>query len=97
MLNIYNYSNPDIVYQKAQQYLGINVIIRFSDKPPKKYMVFNPHINKWVHFGLMPYEDFTKHQDQNRRQNYLRRTENMKGDWRNNKYSANNLSRNILW
>jgi hypothetical protein len=97
MLNIYNYSNPDIVYKKAQQYLGKNVIIRFSDKPPKKYMVLNPHTNKWVHFGLMPYEDFTKHQDQNRRQNYLTRTKNMRGNWRNNKYSANNLSRNILW
>lgn len=97
MYNIYNYSNPNVVYERAKQYLGKNVIIGFSDKPPKKYMVFNPHTNKWVHFGLMPYCDFTKHQDLKRRENYLRRTENIRGNWRNNKYSPNNLSRNILW
>ena len=57
MLNIYNYSNPDIVNQKAKQYLGKNVIIRFSEKPPNKYMVLNTHTNKWVDFRLMPYED----------------------------------------
>ena len=60
-------------------------------------MVLNPHTNKWVYFGQMGYEDFTKHQDLNRRKNYLRRTENMRGNWRDNKYSADNLSRNILW
>jgi len=97
MFNIYNYSNPDIVYKKAQQYLGKNVIINFSNKPPKKFMILNPHTEKWVHFGLMPYEDFTKHLDQKRRQNYLTRTKNMRGNWKNNKYSPNNLSRNILW
>ena len=86
-----------IVYEKAKQYLGNNVSIKLSNKPVKKYMVLNPHTNKWVYFGQMGYEDFTKHQDLNRRKNYLRRTENMRGNWRDNKYSANNLSRNILW
>jgi hypothetical protein len=96
-MSIEQYSNPKIVYEKAKQYLGKDVIIRLSDKPSKKYMVLNPYTNKFVYFGQIGYEDFTKHQDQNRRQNYLRRTENMRGNWRNNKYSANNLSRNILW
>ena len=45
----------------------------------------------------MGYEDYTFHNDANRRNNYLRRTENMKGDWKSNGYSANNLARNILW
>ena len=45
----------------------------------------------------MGYEDFTKHHDKKRRKNYLTRTKFMKGDWKRNKYSANNLSRNILW
>jgi len=94
---IEQYSNPKIVYEKAKKYLGKDVLIKLSDKPSKKYMVLNPHTNKFVYFGQIGYEDFTKHQDQNRRENYLRRTENMRGNWINNKYSANNLSRNILW
>jgi hypothetical protein len=97
MNTIYKYSNPKIVYKKAKQYLGNNVIIKLSDKPIKKFMVLNPHTNKWVYFGQIGYEDFTKHKDPIRRENYLRRTENMRGNWKNNKYSANNLSRNILW
>ena len=42
-------------------------------------------------------ENGTKHQDDKHRQNYLTRTASMKGDWKTNKYSANNLSRAILW
>jgi hypothetical protein len=59
-------------------------------------MVETPN-NKWVHFGQLKYQDFTHHKDLVRRHNYLTRTANMKGDWRDNNYSANNLSRNILW
>jgi hypothetical protein len=96
-MNIYNYSNPVVVLKKAKKYLGNNVILKISNKPPKKYMVLNPKTNRWVHFGLMPYTDFTKHKDQHRRKNYLKRTANIKGNWKNDKYSPNNLSRNILW
>jgi len=67
MNSIYNFSNPKIVYEKAKQYLGNNVSIKLSNKPVKKYMVLNPHTNKWVYFGQMGYEDFTKHQDLKRR------------------------------
>jgi hypothetical protein len=97
MFNIYNYSDPEVVFQNAQTYLGRNVMIRFSDKPLKKYMVLNPETDKWIHFGQMSYEDFTKHQNPIRRERYLKRTANIKGNWKNDKYSANNLSRNILW
>jgi hypothetical protein len=45
----------------------------------------------------MGYEDFTKHKDKKRQTAYLKRTENIKGDWKSDKYSANNLARNILW
>ena len=62
---IEQFSNPAIVYQKAKQYLGNDVIIKLSDKPLKKYMVFNPHTQKWVYFGQIGYEDFTKHADEN--------------------------------
>jgi hypothetical protein len=86
-----------MVYENAKKYLGKNVYLKFSDKPKKKYMIFNPNTEKWVYFGQMGYEDFTKHGDVKRRYNYLRRATNMKGNWKDNKYSANNLSINLLW
>jgi len=97
--SIYEYSNPKIVFQKAKQLLGKNVLIKISDKPQKKYMIYDPNKNKWVYFGQLdpPYEDYTKHHDEKRRENYLRRTANMRGNWKNNPYSSNNLSRNLLW
>ena len=94
---INNYSNPEIVYKKAKLYLGNDVIIKISNKPDKKYMVLNPNTKKWVYFGLIGYQDFTKHNNQQRRESYLKRTANIKGNWKNDKYSPNNLSRNILW
>ena len=97
MNTINEFSNPRIVFKKAKEYLGKDVIIRLSDRPAKKYMVFNPETHKWIHFGQMGYQDYTKHHDAIRRNNYLRRTENMKGNWKQNIYSPNNLSRNILW
>ena len=60
-------------------------------------MVLNPHTNKWVYFGQMFYEDFTKHKDEKRRENYLKRTANIRGKWKENPYSANMLARKILW
>ena len=56
-------------------------------------------------------DDFTQHKNKDRQQNYLKRSSNIKGNWsefknstrksliseKNNKYSPNNLSMNILW
>ena len=97
MNSIDTFSNPREVFKKAKDYLGRNAIIKVSDRESKKYMVFNPESNKWIHFGQMGYEDFTKHRDPVRRERYLKRSANMKGDWKDNKYSPNNLSRNLLW
>jgi len=94
---ILEYSNPTIVFKKARKYLGKDVKIELSKNKNKKYMVFNPNTEKWINFGQIGYEDFTKHKDPNRRHNYLTRTANMKGNWKDNPYSPNNLSRNILW
>ena len=94
---IKEFSNPTTVYKKAKEYLGNDTIIKLSDKPAKKYMIYNPNINKWIYFGQMGHEDYTKHKDSIRRENYLKRTANIKGNWKDNKYSPNNLSRNILW
>lgn len=94
---IWLYSNPIEVRRNANKYLGNDVDVYISNKPKKKYMVQDTD-GKWVHFGQLEYEDFTKkHNDTERRANYLKRTANIKGDWKDNKYSPNNLSRNLLW
>ena len=60
-------------------------------------MLLNPKTKKWIHFGQMGYEDFTKHQNKKRRKNYLKRTAKITGSWQKNRYSANNLARKLLW
>ena len=93
---ILKFSNPLEVRKKADKYLGKDIPIYLSTRGSKKYMTYRPD-GKVVHWGQIGYEDFTKHKDEKRRQSYLSRTANMRGDWANNKYSANNLSRNLLW
>lgn len=91
------YSNPQIAQKNAFKYLGKNAILKPSTKKGKKYMIYDPDKNKWIHFGQLGYDDFTKHKDEKRQYNYLNRTANMRGNWKDNLYSPNNLSRNILW
>ena len=88
------FSNPEFVSWKAQQ-MGLNPVYESSRKD-KKYMVLRPDW-KWVHFGQMGYEDYTKHKNKTRRKNYLTRSAKIRGNWKKNKYSANNLARNLLW
>jgi hypothetical protein len=97
MDDIMLYSNPNEVLQNARVYLGKTVDIKFSTRNDKKYMVKNPYDGKWIHFGQMGYEDYTKHRDIKRRERYLSRAKKIKGNWRNDPYSPNNLSINILW
>ena len=70
--------------------------VSVSTRKSKKYMIKDDN-NKMVHFGQLGYADFTKHNDEKRRERYLKRTANIKGDWKENKFSPNNLSRNLLW
>lgn len=63
----------------------------------KKYMIYDDKNNKWVHFGSIKYEDYLKHNDKFRQMKYLKRALGIKGNWRENKLSPNNLSINILW
>ena len=93
---IRRYSNPTQVYRLAKKYLGKTAKIGLSTKKEKKYMVTTPD-GKIVHFGQMGYEDYTKHKNKTRRKNYLTRSGRIKGDWKKNKYSPNNLSRKLLW
>lgn len=68
-----------------------------SKNKHKKYMIFDPKNKKWVSFGQLGYEDYTKHKNKSRRKNYLARSRNIRGKWKKNKYSPNNLSIHILW
>ena len=84
------YSDPEYVMTRAHE-MGLNPVHESSRKD-KKYMIFDG--NKMVHFGQMFYEDYTKHLDPKRRMNFRNR------NWRwefTPKYSASNLSFNLLW
>jgi hypothetical protein len=91
-------SNPKEVIKKAQQYFNNpDIKVYLSNRKNKKYAIYDPNIKKLVHFGQMGYMDYTMHKDDKRRQNYLIRASNIKGEWKNNKYSSNNMSMHILW
>ena len=91
------YSNPITAQKMAYKYLGRTAKLYPAKNPQKKYSIFDPHNKKWVEFGQIGYENFTKHKDKSRRKNYLTRSKNIKGNWKKNKYSRNNLSMKILW
>jgi hypothetical protein len=93
-------SNPKEVIKKAQQYFNNpDIKVYLSNRKNKIYAIYDPNIKKLVHFGQFnpPMEDYTMHKDDKRRQNYLIRASNIKGEWKNNKYSSNNMSMHILW
>ena len=97
-LNIWDVSNPILVLRNAQKYFNDpNIQLFLSTRPEKKYMMFDDKNNKWVHFGSMQHQDFTHHQDLKRKNNYIRRSSNIRGNWKNNKMSPNNLSIHLLW
>ena len=77
-------------------YLGPNAKLEPSTRKNKKWMLKRPD-GKYVHFGDSRYEDFTQHKDEERRKQYLARSGKIIGNWRNDKYSPNSLSRAILW
>jgi hypothetical protein len=91
------YSNPTLAQHMAYKYLGKSAKLYPSLNKHKKYRICDIKHDKWVNFGQMGYEDYTKHRNKTRRHNYLTRSAKIKGHWKKNKYSPNNLSRNILW
>jgi hypothetical protein len=60
-------SNPSKVFSNARKTYGNNVKIELSDKPEKKYKLFNPIKKNWFYFGHSAYEDYTKTQDEDKR------------------------------
>ena len=97
LTELLQFSDPFVAQEKSMKLLGDTGLLFLSPKKDKKYRVFDPRTKKWVDFGQMGYEDFTKHKDEERRQQYLSRATNIKGNWKKNKYSPNNLAINILW
>ena len=85
------------VYRNFMKYKGSDdAEIYLSATKNKKFAVKTPD-GRIVNFGAVGYDDYTKHQDQARRENYLARAQGIKGDWKSDKYSANNLAINVLW
>ena len=85
-----NYSDPEYVMNKAK-IMGLNPVHESSRKD-KKYMVFDGRT--MVHFGSLPYEDYTKHHDENRLMKFRKR--NWKWQFAP-KYSPAYLSWYLLW
>lgn len=73
--------------------LGPDVKVFYSTRKDKKYMVESPE-GKTIHFGQLPYEDYSKHQDIERRDNFRKRN----AKWSKlPKWSAGWLAYNLLW
>ena len=70
--------------------------VETSTRKNKKYMILNDD-NKYVHFGDSRYMDYTKHNDPERLKKYLSRATKIRGNWKKDKYSPNNLAINLLW
>lgn len=91
-------SDPQKVITNAIKYFNDpNIELNLSTLKNKKYMIINKDNMKKVHFGHLDYQDFTKHNDLKRREAYLNRAYNIRGNWMNNKYSPNNLAIHLLW
>ena len=91
-------SNPEKVKRNLKKYIPIDTPELFiSNRKNKKYQILDPNTNKFIHFGSLSYEDFTKHHDLQRQKNYIIRASNIRGDWRSDKFSPNNLSLYLLW
>ena len=91
-------SNPKEVIMKAKHYFNNpDIKVYLSNRKDKKYAIYDPNNKKLVHFGHIKYEDYTMHKDDKRRKNYLLRASNIKGTWKNDPYSPNNLSIHLNW
>ena len=71
---IFKYSDPYIVYEKAMKLFGDDVQMDISNRNSKKYKIRGKFTgNKWVHFGFWGMDDYTYHHDKERRNNFRTR------------------------
>ena len=93
---IKNVSNPFLVYQKAKLLLNDDFVIDISTRVNKKYMIKSKFTkNKWVHFGDIRYMDYTKHQNDEKKNRFKLRNSHWLSDYE--KYSPSWFSYNLLW
>jgi hypothetical protein len=97
VLDLLKYTDPVEAQRKAIQYLGKDAVLYTSTNSKKKYSIYDPIKKQFINFGAMGYEDFTLSRDDEQRKRYLSRATKIKGNWKDNKYSPNNLAINILW
>ena len=102
-MNLSDYSDFETVLYRAKFFYGENVILKKSTRKNKKYMIYNPITNNFVHFGAMGYLDHTKYIQKydletanEHRSRYLKRALKIKGNWIDNPYSPNYLSLLLL-
>jgi hypothetical protein len=85
------YSNI-IKVQKIAKKLNLNPVV-ISTRKDKKYMI-RDNEGDVKHFGAMYYQDYTLHQDEKRRDSFLKRNHRWKDA---PKYSPAWLSYHLLW
>jgi hypothetical protein len=90
------FTNPTIVRKQFNKfgYKLDGAVSKQSTRKGKKWMILDPNTNKWVHFGALDYEDYTVHQNENRRKQYWSRMGRFKTAY---KYSPGYLSLVLLW
>jgi hypothetical protein len=94
-------SDPTEVKRRFEKYRGsVAATIEPSPREDKKYLVRVAAAagkrGRAVHFGSTM-ADFTKHADEAKRRSYRARSAGIRGDWADDKWSANNLARELLW
>ena len=86
-------SDPYKVYTKFKKIYPCDSDIKISTRKNKKYMIYDPNIKKWFHFGSTM-TDWTRHGDTRRRINFLIRNKK----WADaDMYSAAYASFTLLW
>jgi len=94
-------SDPAEVKRRFEKYrAGEKATIEPSPRADKKYLIrvsaTDGKRGRAVHIGSTM-EDFTKHGDEARRKSYRARATAIRGDWKSDKWSANNLAIHLLW
>jgi hypothetical protein len=90
---IYKYSNPQTVRRLVDKYYDEDVPLYISTRASKKYMIQSPE-GKWIHFGMMGAEDFTKHKNIDRRNMFrIRNAKWAKAD----KWTPAFMAYHLLW
>ena len=86
-------SDPYTVYTKFKKIYQSDSEIKISTRKNKKYMIYDPNIKKWFHFGST-IKDYTRHGDTKRQINFLRRNKR----WADaDIYSSAYASYTLLW